>query len=105
MIHHITRVLASALVLCATPALAGTLASDSSSVLGVWNGSTGFQGYLTDGITKTGLTGTIDYAVYTEAQFNLNFPGSGYAPTAAYVYTYQAFETGPRSRCRRFQSI
>ena len=64
-------------------------------MLGVWNGSTGFQGYLTDGITKTGLTGTIDYAVYTEAQFNLNFPGSGYTPTAAYVYTYQAFETGP----------
>ena len=95
MSYHFSRVLASALVFCATPAFAGTLASDFSSLLGDWNGTTSFQGYLTDGITKTGLTGTIDYAVYTADQFNANFPNSGYTPTSTYVYTYQAFETGP----------
>ncbi len=89
------RVTACASALCASTALAGTLATDDSSILGAWNGSTAFQGYLPDGVTPTGQTGTVDYAVYVAAQFNANFPGSGYTPTATFVYTYQAFETGP----------
>ena len=95
MISHFARIFASASMLCAVPAFAGTLAGDGSSLEGTWHGTSSFQGYLTDGITPTGLTGTLDYAVYTAAQFNADFPGSGYTPTSTYVYTYQAFETGP----------
>ena len=88
--------MACASALCASTALAGSLATDNSALLGFWYGSTTFQGYLADGVTPTGQTGTIDYAVYTAAQFKVvDFPGSGYMPTSTYVYAYQAFETGP----------
>jgi hypothetical protein len=42
-----------------------------------------------------GLSGTIDYAVFTAGDFNANFLGLGYVPGDALVYTYQVFVTGP----------
>ncbi len=96
MNNRIAFTFACAAALCASTALAGTLATDDSSLLGFWHGSVTFQGYLPDGVTPTGQTGTIDYAVYTAAQFRVvDFPGSGYTPTSNYVYAYQAFESGP----------
>lgn len=41
-----------------------------------------------------GLSGTIDYAVFTAADFNANFAGLGYAPGDLLVYTYQLHVTG-----------
>ena len=41
-----------------------------------------------------GLSGTIDYAVFTAANFNANFGGLGYVPGGPLVYTYQLFITG-----------
>jgi PEP-CTERM motif len=41
-----------------------------------------------------GLSGTIDYAVFTASDFNANFGGSGYVPGDALVYTYQVEVTG-----------
>jgi len=92
MSHLKTRFLACALALCVTPALAGTLASDGSSYLGVWHGNTGFQGF--DLLSQpTGLTGSIDWAVYAPGTFPVGF--LGYTPSPGeYVYAYQAFETG-----------
>ena len=42
-----------------------------------------------------GLSGSIDYAVFTAAAFNANFGGLGYVPGDALVYTYQVNVTGP----------
>ncbi len=106
MNHHLARVLACALAFCTSTAIAGTLASDGSALDGTWHGTASFQGYYTDPVTHvqtpSGLTGTIDYAVYTAPQFTQNFPafglnfvGTAYVPTSLYVYVYQAFETGP----------
>ncbi|MEX2169819.1 MAG: PEP-CTERM sorting domain-containing protein [Pirellulales bacterium] len=41
-----------------------------------------------------GLSGTIEYAVFSAADFNANFAGLGYAPGDALVYTYQVFVAG-----------
>jgi hypothetical protein len=41
-----------------------------------------------------GLSGTIDYAVFTADDFNSNFAGLGYVPGDVLVYTYQLFITG-----------
>jgi hypothetical protein len=41
-----------------------------------------------------GLSGTIDYAVFTASDFNTNFSGLGYVPGGPLVYTYQVFVTG-----------
>jgi hypothetical protein len=40
------------------------------------------------------LTGYIDFAVFSAANFNSNFGGLGYAPADSLVYTYQMFNTG-----------
>ena len=40
------------------------------------------------------LTGNIDFAVFTAADFTALFPTSGYVPTAELVYTYQVENTG-----------
>ena len=85
-----TCLFAFALTICATPSLAGTLASDGSSYLGTWNGSTPYVGV----IAPADLYGHVDYAVYGPG----TFPGafSGYAPNPAhFVYAYQIFEEGP----------
>ncbi len=80
---------------CASPVFAGALASDTTSYLSSWNGTTAFQGHDEFG-NPSGLVGTVDYAVYTDAQFQANFPGSGFTPanTNDFIYVYQAFETG-----------
>ncbi|RIL06548.1 MAG: hypothetical protein DCC71_06470 [Proteobacteria bacterium] len=43
-----------------------------------------------------GLSGSIDYAVFTAAAFNANFGGLGYVPGGPLVYSYQVFVTGNR---------
>ena len=40
------------------------------------------------------LAGTLDYAVFTAAEFAAAFPGSSYSPTGAVVYAYQLENTG-----------
>lgn len=54
-----------------------------------------------DGVSGTvpfdngvGLSGTIDYAVFTADEFNDNFAGLGYVPGGPLVYTYQVYVTG-----------
>ena len=94
MKHYLRCLLAGALVTCASVAAAGTLATDGSSYLGTWHGSAAFQGYFLGGVMPSGLTGTIDYAVYAPGTFPAGF--AGYTPTPGeFVYAYQAFETGP----------
>jgi hypothetical protein len=41
-----------------------------------------------------GLSGSIDYAVFTDNAFNANFGGLGYVPGDALVYAYQLNVTG-----------
>ena len=41
-----------------------------------------------------GLSGSVDYAVFTAADFNANFAGLGYVPGDALVYTYQLNVSG-----------
>jgi hypothetical protein len=41
-----------------------------------------------------GLSGTIDYAVFTAAAFSANFGALGYVPNSALVYTYQVENSG-----------
>ena len=91
---HYTRCLgACALTLYASFALAGTLASDVSSYLGIWHGSTPFQGYDLSN-NPTGLSGRIEWAVYAPGTFPAGF--LGYTPTSGEaVYAYQAFVDGP----------
>jgi hypothetical protein len=64
---------------------AGVLDSHGAAYNG-WTGSTLF--------VNGNLAGYVDYAVFTAANFNANFGGNGYTPTAALVYTYQVFATG-----------
>jgi hypothetical protein len=47
-----------------------------------WTGTAAFD-------NGNGLKGNLDYAVFTAADFLLNFAGQGYVPGDAYVYTYQ----------------
>lgn len=49
---------------------------------GGWTGSVPFD-------NLNGLSGTVDYAVFTAADFNANFSGMGYIPGDLLVYTYQ----------------
>ena len=53
---------------------------------GAWTGSVPY--------TNGTLTGTIDFAVFTAANFNSNYGGLGYVPGDALVYTYQVNNTG-----------
>jgi hypothetical protein len=69
----------------------------SRSDAGLLNG----HGAAFGGVTGTqpfnngvGLSGTIDYAVFTAGDFNANFAGLGYVPGDALVYTYQVEVTG-----------
>lgn len=63
----------------------------STSFAGILNGHIdalpGFTG--TAPFANGDLSGTVDYAVFTAADFNTNFSGLGYAPGDAFVYTYQ----------------
>lgn len=80
-----TCLFALALIICATPSFAGTLAS-ATSYLGIWNGSTPF----TDGAN---LNGTVEWAVFAPGTFPAGF--LGYTPSPSnLVYAYQIFEVG-----------
>jgi hypothetical protein len=70
----------------ATPSLAGILNGHAAAHGGV-AGSVPFNNGL-------GVSGNVDYAVFTAADFNANFGGLGYVPTDAFVYTYQVEATG-----------
>ena len=65
---------------------AGTLNLHGDALPG-WTGTIPFN-------NGSGLMGTIDYAVFTAADFNANFAGDGYVPGGPVVYTYQVFNTG-----------
>ena len=52
-----------------------------------------------------GLSGTIDYAVFTAADFNANFAGLGYTPGDALVYTYQVNVTGTLGVSAQFVGV
>ncbi len=91
-------ILLCAVALFAAPALAGPLdplAVDTTTVGGIWHGSTPYQGYFDPpfNTSPSGLTGWIDWAVYAPGAFPAGF--SGYAPTPGeYVYTYQVDNEG-----------
>jgi hypothetical protein len=55
--------------------------SGHPDAFGGWTGTVPFS-------NAAGLNGTIDYAVFTAADFNSNFGGLGYTPGDALVYTY-----------------
>jgi hypothetical protein len=52
---------------------------------GAWRGTAPFA--------NGDLAGTVDWAVFTANDFNLNFGGGGYVPTDPLVYTHQIFTT------------
>jgi hypothetical protein len=55
--------------------------------LGAWTGSSPFA--------NGNLTGYVDWAVFTDTDFNSLFLGGGYVPPAGeYVYAHQIFTTG-----------
>lgn len=63
----------------------------STGLAGILNGHVdalpGFTG--TAPYANGNLSGTVDYAVFTAADFNSNFAGMGYVPGDTFVYTYQ----------------
>lgn len=74
-----------------------TMGAASIAQAGILDG----HGSAYDGVTGSvpfnngvGLSGTIDYAVFTADAFNANFGGLGYVPGDALVYTYQISVTG-----------
>jgi PEP-CTERM motif len=71
------------------PALAGPLAMDTTAMAG-FHGTTHFQGFDLSN-NPTGLTGTVDYAVWAPGTFPGAFAGFS---ASDYVYAYQVHETG-----------
>jgi hypothetical protein len=64
---------------------------------GILNGHGAAFGGVTGSVPYNnglGLSGTIDYAVFSATAFNANFGGLGYVPGDALVYTYQVNVTG-----------
>jgi hypothetical protein len=78
-----TSLLACVLACCASHALAGPLAIDTTAMPG-WHGTTSYSNIH-------GLVGTIDYAVWAPGTFPGIFAGFS---ASDYVYAYQAHETG-----------
>ena len=81
-----------------------------TSQAGILNGHGAAYGGVTGSVpfnNGVGLSGTIDYAVFTANAFNANFAGLGYVPGDALVYTYQVNVAGNLgvsaeiSRCRQ----
>lgn len=69
----------------------------SVSQAGILNGHGAAFGGVTGSVpfnNGVGLSGTIDYAVFSAGAFNANFAGLGYVPGDALVYTYQVNVTG-----------
>lgn len=84
-----------AIALAAATSSAGLLATNplayndgNGPLAGAWSGTAPF--------VNGGLSGTVDWAVFTDTNFNL-IPGvAGFAaPPGEFVYTYQIFTTGP----------
>lgn len=91
------RIVQTRFVGCAVAASI-TMGAAATAHAGVLNG----HGAAFNGITGSvpfnngvGLSGTIDYAVFTAGAFNANFAGLGYVPGDALVYTYQVAVSGP----------
>lgn len=64
---------------------------------GILNGHGAAFGGVTGSVpfnNGVGLSGTIDYAVFSAAAFSANFAGLGYVPGGPLVYTYQVNVTG-----------
>jgi hypothetical protein len=79
-------------VLCLTIILtavswAGVLANHGAALSPLFTGSAPFN-------NGVGLSGSVDYAVFTANAFNANFGGLGYVPGGPVVYTYQVNVTG-----------
>ncbi len=89
MSHLKSSLLACLLTVCVSQAFAGPLAVDTTSIAGFHN-TTSFQGYDLF-LNPTGLTGTIDYAVWAPGTFPGSFAGFS---ASDYVYAYQLHETG-----------
>jgi hypothetical protein len=69
----------------------------ATSQAGILNGHGAAFGGVTGSVpfnNGVGLSGNIDYAVFTAAAFNANFGGLGYVPGGPLVYTYQVEVTG-----------
>jgi hypothetical protein len=67
------------------------------SQAGILNGHPAAFGGVTGSVpfnNGVGLSGSIDYAVFTQGDFTSNFGGLGYVPGDALVYTYQVSTTG-----------
>lgn len=98
MSRFITSLLLGAVALCATTAIAGPLATDPAAYFDgsfTWHNSTPYQGYndYPTNTSPSGLTGSIDWAVYAPGTFPAGY--LGYTPTPGeFVYAYQAYETG-----------
>lgn len=68
-----------------------------SSRAGLLNGHAAAYDNVTGNVpfnNAVGLSGSIDYAVFTAAAFSANFGGLGYVPGDALVYTYQVNVVG-----------
>jgi hypothetical protein len=61
---------------------AGIIANNGAAISPLYTGSAPFNNGL-------GLSGSVDYAVFTANAFNANFGGLGYVPGDALVYAYQ----------------
>jgi hypothetical protein len=87
-----------AIALLAAPVAAGPLsplAIDTTTYLGVWHGTTAYQGYFDPPFNTlpSGLSGYVDWAVYAPGTFPGGF--SGYVPNPGeFVYTYQVDNQG-----------
>jgi hypothetical protein len=77
---------ACVLTVFALPTRAGLLNGHGAAFGGV-TGSVPFN-------NGVGLSGSIDYAVFTAGDFNANFAGLGYVPGDFLVYTYQVNVVG-----------
>ena len=73
------------------------VASSSATWAGILNGHPDAYSSVSGSVpfnNGLGLSGTIDYAVFTAADFNANFAGLGYVPGGPLVYTYQVEVSG-----------
>jgi hypothetical protein len=104
-----STVLFTALLFSASSAIAGPLAVDTNSYLGIWHSSTPYQGYNDPpaNTDPSGLTGYIDWAVYGPGQFPAGFTGlGGWTPDPThFVYTYQGYETGAAALTSLFVTL
>lgn len=91
-----TRIAPTGLFRCVAVASI-TMGAASIAQAGILNGHGSALGGVTGSVAfnnGVGLSGSIDYAVFTANAFNANFGGLGYVPGDALVYTYQISVTG-----------